>query len=190
MVHWCKLRRPAERSRITALINQAALETVQAPVLFAASALLLWSSALKAAVLSGTKTISPIEFDGRSHQVAEIDFKPSASGTLYEIRWKDKRFSDHFLSMRPFKCPAGPAKYWCRVPYPYENRRRVKAEDGSGRHATPQHSPGPDRPAPTFGRCPTSHRCRGAANAHSDTRASQSVGRHSSSSSNPRRRRR
>ena len=31
--------------------------------------------------------------------------------------------------MRPFKCLEGSTKYWCRVPYPYENRRLVTADD-------------------------------------------------------------
>ena len=38
-------------------------------------------------------------------------------------------YGDHFLSMRPFKCLEGKAKYWCRVPYPYENRHVVSAGD-------------------------------------------------------------
>jgi len=32
-------------------------------------------------------------------------------------------FTEHFLSMRPFKCLEGPQKHWCHVPYPYEIRR-------------------------------------------------------------------
>ena len=86
-------------------------------------------SPAQAADLSGKKSIILVEADGKTHEVAEIEFMPSANGSSYKIDWKDDGFSDHFLSMRPFKCLEGPAKYWCRVPYPYENKRVVKAGD-------------------------------------------------------------
>ena len=86
-------------------------------------------STVQAAELSGKKAIKLVEVGGKTHTVAEIHFLPSANGSSYKIHWKDERFSDHFLSMRPFKCLEGSTKYWCRVPYPYEIRRQVSAVD-------------------------------------------------------------
>ena len=37
-------------------------------------------------------------------------------------------FTEHFLSMRPFKCLEGPQKHWCHVPYPYEIRRDLSED--------------------------------------------------------------
>lgn len=47
----------------------------------------------------------------------------------FEVQWDESLFSDHFLSMRPFRCLEGPKKLWCRVPYPYENTRDASGGD-------------------------------------------------------------
>lgn len=73
----------------------------------------------------GTKTIALIEADGTAHVVADIAFAEGA----YEIIWRDDQFGDHFLSMRPFKCLESEKKYWCRIAYPYDIKRRVSASD-------------------------------------------------------------
>ena len=95
------------------------------------SVLLCLATALPAAAdpLQGQKGIYMQTRDGTEVQVADITFRPEGSGTTYEIAWKDERFGDFFLSMRPFKCLEGTDKHWCRVPYPYENRRTVSADD-------------------------------------------------------------
>ena len=79
--------------------------------------------------LKGQKAVKLVQVDGTSHEIAQIMFSPSDEGASYKIEWKDERFSDHFLSMRPFKCLEGTSKYWCRVPYPYDIKRRVSAQD-------------------------------------------------------------
>ena len=62
--------------------------------------------------------------------VGSITFSATDDGrTTYAITWDDSRFSDNFLSMRPFKCLDGPDKQWCRVPYPYEIKRRIDGAD-------------------------------------------------------------
>lgn len=61
--------------------------------------------------------------------IGQVEFLPDGSGATYSISWNDAVFTDHFLSMRPFKCIEGAEKNWCQVPYPYEIRRHVDAED-------------------------------------------------------------
>jgi len=51
-----------------------------------------------------------------------------AEDRSYSITMADTPFSDHFLSMRPFRCLEGPKKHWCHVPYPYEIARNVSAD--------------------------------------------------------------
>ncbi|MEP1768851.1 MAG: hypothetical protein ABJJ53_19695 [Sulfitobacter sp.] len=46
----------------------------------------------------------------------------------YRVTLAEAPFENHFLSMRPFRCIEGPAKNWCYVPYPYENRRNISAD--------------------------------------------------------------
>lgn len=53
--------------------------------------------------------------------VADLDVK----GGAYSVEMNDEAFTDHFLSMRPFKCLEGPRKMWCHVPYPYEIARQA-----------------------------------------------------------------
>ena len=101
----------------------------RAPAFLGVAAALATSTAVQSADLSGKKQIKLVEINGKTHTVAEIEFTRSVSGSTYKIEWKDERFGDHFLSMRPFKCLEGPAKYWCRVPYPYEIKRQVSGTD-------------------------------------------------------------
>ncbi len=90
---------------------------------------LLVASALAAEPLDGSKTIRFVEHNGASHPLATIEFSGTGATRSYKIVWHEKRFADHFLSMRPFKCFEGKTKYWCRVPYPYEIRRKVSSSD-------------------------------------------------------------
>ena len=68
--------------------------------------------------------------NGEAIPVAKLVMSASTNGQMtYEVDWDDTKFSDQFLSMRPFKCLDGAKKQWCRVPYPYENKRRLSADD-------------------------------------------------------------
>ncbi|MBA85460.1 MAG: hypothetical protein CML60_04350 [Rhodobacteraceae bacterium] len=79
--------------------------------------------------LSGEKHIFVQEQGGARQSLGAIRFDSQDGFSRYTLVWDDERFADHFLSMRPFKCHEGPQKYWCHVPYPYENRRQVRADD-------------------------------------------------------------
>lgn len=87
------------------------------------------SSAIALERFEGTKAIKLVQQDGTAHVVGEILFEANGDAASYRIAWQRDVFSDHFLSMRPFKCVEGQTKYWCRVPYPYENKRRVSEGD-------------------------------------------------------------
>lgn len=63
--------------------------------------------------------------DGARVQIATLTL--AADGT-YAVQMQEAAFTDHFLSMRPFKCLEGPAKHWCHMPYPYEIARDVSME--------------------------------------------------------------
>lgn len=59
---------------------------------------------------------------GERTQIATLTVSPDG---IYDVRMNAAVFSDHFLSMRPFRCLEGPAKNWCHVPYPYQIRRDI-----------------------------------------------------------------
>jgi len=91
--------------------------------------LLLQTSALCAessAPAAGTYGAFLEEAGGTRIKVAAISV--DAEGH-YDLVMESQPFTDHFLSMRPFKCLEGPDKHWCHVPYPYEIRRHVSGAD-------------------------------------------------------------
>lgn len=97
-------------------------------VFFICIAMLAGHSALGAET-STTRTVSLLEKDGTRHSIGSITFEANKQSGPYIFELDSSAFSDHFLSMRPFKCLEGPEKHWCHVPYPYAIRRSVSAED-------------------------------------------------------------
>ena len=80
--------------------------------------------------VAGAFDIILMEPDATEHVVGTVSVFTADPGTFtYRIDWDDSKFSDQFLSMRPFKCLDGPKKQWCRVPYPYDIRRQVSPDD-------------------------------------------------------------
>ena len=71
--------------------------------------------------LDGHREVFLVPGDGPRIKIADLKF----AGDTYSISMNDAVFTDHFLSMRPFKCLEGPEKHWCYVPYPYEINRNV-----------------------------------------------------------------
>lgn len=61
---------------------------------------------------------------GREIRVATL----RTEGGAYSLAMEAAPFTDHFLSMRPFKCIEGPAVHWCHLPYPYEIARDLSAD--------------------------------------------------------------
>ncbi|MEP1587054.1 MAG: hypothetical protein ABJR46_10550 [Tateyamaria sp.] len=71
-----------------------------------------------------TRSVYVEDIDGARIKVAELQLEADGS---YQVSMAEDPFSDHFLSMRPFKCLEGPGKHWCHVPYPYEIKRNVSS---------------------------------------------------------------
>ncbi len=75
------------------------------------------------------KTISLIGKDGSKFQVAKIILTLQENKKhSFEIIWDDTKFSEHFLSMRPFKCIDG-AQTVCHLGYPYKTKNRISKTD-------------------------------------------------------------
>lgn len=65
------------------------------------------------------------EKGGARHEIATLSINADQT---YSIDMSPERFTDHFLSMRPFKCLEGADKHWCHVPYPYEIKREISVD--------------------------------------------------------------
>lgn len=75
--------------------------------------------------LAERRTVFLEDGSGARIEIAALAVKEDGT---YNLNMVPDAFSDHFLSMRPFKCIDGTAKTWCHVPYPYEIKRDVSAD--------------------------------------------------------------
>lgn len=72
--------------------------------------------------MTGTKTISALTRDQQLIPIGSVSFTPAEGGTQrFALTMDHARFTDHFLSMKEFKCLEGSDEVVCHVPYPYKN---------------------------------------------------------------------
>ncbi len=67
------------------------------------------------------KSITLLGAGGKNLKIGEIIFTPVAEGTHFKVNMDGSLFSDHFLSMRPFKCIDG-IQTVCHLIYPYKTK--------------------------------------------------------------------
>lgn len=85
----------------------------------------LVACALASAAFSEEKRVYLEEANGDRLEIATLELDETGG---YSVTMLDRNFSEHFLSMRPFKCLEGPSKHWCHVPYPYPLARNISAD--------------------------------------------------------------
>jgi hypothetical protein len=74
----------------------------------------------------GVKTLVAVTADGARTPLGSLHFTPAAGGpTTFRLALKTEVFTDHFLSMREFKCLNAAQEISCHVPYPYPNPATV-----------------------------------------------------------------
>jgi hypothetical protein len=72
--------------------------------------------------LAGIKNISALTRDQQLIPLGTVEFKPTTNGSSsFTLTMDHSRFTDHFLSMKEFKCLELPEEVMCHVPYPYKN---------------------------------------------------------------------
>jgi len=72
--------------------------------------------------LSGVKSISAVTHDNQLIPIGSVAFTPNPDGSAsFKLSMNYARFTDHFLSMKEFKCLDSPDEVVCHVPYPYKN---------------------------------------------------------------------
>lgn len=85
--------------------------------------LVLGLSAISAS--AETRLVYLQDGEGARIQIASLQI---AQDGAYSVSMDETSFTDHFLSMRPFRCLEGPQKNWCHVPYPYEINRNISVD--------------------------------------------------------------
>lgn len=91
----------------------------------------LWAGAPAAAFeLAGTKSILAVTADGQRTAIGTVQFTPTEGGAArFALTLKTQAFTDHFLSMREFKCLPAAQEVSCYVPYPYPHSAQVSPTD-------------------------------------------------------------
>jgi hypothetical protein len=94
------------------------------------AALGLLHFATSAQELRGDKHISLHARDGSTVVIGQVLFTRQDDGrSRFKLQMDPAPFTDHFLSMREFKCLGGGSEILCHVPYPYPQPGTVAAGD-------------------------------------------------------------
>lgn len=85
------------------------------------------AGAAEALELQGTRTITAHTRDAQRIVLGTVRFDPAPGGGAvpFVVTMEPSRFTDHFLSMKEFKCLDGRTELVCHVPYPYPQPRTV-----------------------------------------------------------------
>lgn len=87
--------------------------------------------------LSGVKSVVAVTSDGGRLPIGTAQFSSGEGGTAkFRLSLRTEMFTDHFLSMREFKCLSAAKEISCHVPYPYANPATVSR----GNYAWLEHS--------------------------------------------------
>lgn len=89
-----------------------------------------WAVIAIAAPLEGKKKVILQPAAGKPVTIATVDFIKEKDGSYsYVLEMVDGLYSDHFLSMRPFKCFTAPKQMLCHLAYPYTKTQKLTSTD-------------------------------------------------------------
>lgn len=76
---------------------------------------------------AGIYLVSP---DSTEKKIGDVSFTPVAGdGTSIKVDIDNSQFTEHFLSMRPFRCIEGGTEWFCYLEYPYDLRSVITEND-------------------------------------------------------------
>lgn len=92
--------------------------------------LFIFSSSISAtSIFKGSKTITIVGKNDEAIEIASIQFQQKDNKVTYKLEFKDDKFSDEFLSMRPFKCIHVAGQMLCHLVYPYQKQGYITEQD-------------------------------------------------------------
>jgi hypothetical protein len=78
----------------------------------------------------GRKNLIATTRDQQRIAIGNVQFEPRGDGSIaFAVSMDHSKFTDHFLSMKEFKCLTGPTEIFCHVPYPYPQPGTINARD-------------------------------------------------------------
>ncbi len=93
--------------------------------------LLLWLTlgSAQSAELNPAMTVTLHPNAGEPISIASVTVDKEGEHYRYSLTMDSSKFTDHFLSMRPFKCFQGPQHMLCHLPYPYDKTTVISADN-------------------------------------------------------------
>lgn len=93
----------------------------------------LFSRFLSAADFPKEAGIYLVNSQQEETRIGSVTFSATPSGdsesVAFDVDLDNSVFSEHFLSMRPFRCLTGEAEWFCYLEYPYELRSSINRDD-------------------------------------------------------------
>ena len=81
------------------------------------------------AALGREMSVDLLTQDGSAIKIATLQIQDeNAAEKTFQLQLNDSVFTEHFLSMRPFRCLQGPAHMLCHLSYPYQNNRLLSKQ--------------------------------------------------------------
>lgn len=91
---------------------------------------LLLTSSVAVAGFPDTAGVYLIDAQQRETRIADVNFTATDTGaTAVQITIDTDQFTEHFLSMRPFRCIEGDTEWFCYLGYPYDLRSLITEDD-------------------------------------------------------------
>jgi len=83
-----------------------------------------------AAELPENASIYLVDPDQQETRIGEVSFSKADNGEFaLQVNIDTSVFTEHFLSMRPFRCIEGEKEWFCYLEYPYDLRSVITADD-------------------------------------------------------------
>jgi len=91
---------------------------------------LIVSGGSSAADLPENAGIFLVNLDQQETKIGEVDFSTAANGQISVlVNIDNSAFTEHFLSMRPFRCIESETEWFCYLEYPYDLRSVITPDD-------------------------------------------------------------
>ena len=90
----------------------------------------IFTNPLMAADFPESANIYLVDSKQKEVKIGDVGFIDTDNGgTSVQVNIDTSVFTDHFLSMRPFRCIEGEAEWFCYLEYPYDLRAVVTKDD-------------------------------------------------------------
>ncbi|MEP3276189.1 MAG: hypothetical protein ABJN26_08960 [Stappiaceae bacterium] len=70
-----------------------------------------------------------IDGEGKETELGSVTFSGAEGNKTIAVSIESPAFTDQFLSMRPFRCIQSKKEWFCYLPYPYEIKNEISADD-------------------------------------------------------------